>query len=207
MRERVLIFCFDISYCIILFSISLEHLCFASRSFDNTVKFYISKTQVSFLRRGFDTAETYDADEISQVFLQNFSNQIFSVKQPLCFDFHGVNLHIVVTTVEVANLHDLQGTRSVNPTSKLSRGILSSQTAVIFSKAPDSTIKLKGSTKNARPNALLAPNFNFEDLGIGGLDKEFSAIFRRAFASRCVQFSPSWVFPGGDTHIPSLPLS
>ena len=26
--------------------------------------------------------------------------------------------------------------------------------------------------------------FNFEKLGIGGLDKEFAAIFRRAFASR-----------------------
>lgn len=31
---------------------------------------------------------------------------------------------------------------------------------------------------------LFGPNFNFEAMGIGGLDKEFSDIFRRAFASR-----------------------
>jgi hypothetical protein len=31
---------------------------------------------------------------------------------------------------------------------------------------------------------LFGPNFNFEQMGIGGLDKEFSDIFRRAFASR-----------------------
>lgn len=36
----------------------------------------------------------------------------------------------------------------------------------------------------APPNAILAPNFRFEDMGIGGLDAEFAAIFRRAFASR-----------------------
>ena len=28
------------------------------------------------------------------------------------------------------------------------------------------------------------PDWNFEKMGIGGLDKEFSDIFRRAFASR-----------------------
>ncbi len=31
---------------------------------------------------------------------------------------------------------------------------------------------------------LLNPDFNFEKMGIGGLDKEFGSIFRRAFASR-----------------------
>jgi vesicle-fusing ATPase len=36
----------------------------------------------------------------------------------------------------------------------------------------------------APPNAILAPNFKFEDMGIGGLDAEFGNIFRRAFASR-----------------------
>ena len=33
-------------------------------------------------------------------------------------------------------------------------------------------------------NRIFDQNFTFEKLGIGGLDKEFSEIFRRAFASR-----------------------
>ena len=31
---------------------------------------------------------------------------------------------------------------------------------------------------------IFRPDWNFESMGIGGLDKEFSDIFRRAFASR-----------------------
>ena len=32
--------------------------------------------------------------------------------------------------------------------------------------------------------ALISPDWDFNQMGIGGLDKEFSDIFRRAFASR-----------------------
>ena len=49
------------------------------------------------------------------------------------------------------------------------------------------------------PNAILAPNFKFEDMGIGGLDSEFSAIFRRAFASRI--FPPGLVEKLGIQHV------
>jgi hypothetical protein len=49
------------------------------------------------------------------------------------------------------------------------------------------------------PNAILQPNFKFEDMGIGGLDSEFSAIFRRAFASRI--FPPALVEKLGIQHV------
>lgn len=32
--------------------------------------------------------------------------------------------------------------------------------------------------------SIINPNWDFGKMGIGGLDKEFNAIFRRAFASR-----------------------
>jgi vesicle-fusing ATPase len=48
-------------------------------------------------------------------------------------------------------------------------------------------------------NAILAPNFKFEDMGIGGLDTEVSAIFRRAFASRI--FPPGLVEKLGIQHV------
>ena len=52
-------------------------------------------------------------------------------------------------------------------------------------------LNLKASTKRVATNSLFQPDFKFEDMGIGGLDKEFSAIFRRAFASRV--FPPSLI--------------
>lgn len=57
----------------------------------------------------------------------------------------------------------------------------------------------------APPNAILAPNFKFEDMGIGGLDQEFSAIFRRAFASRV--FPPALVEKLGITHVKGTLMS
>ena len=54
------------------------------------------------------------------------------------------------------------------------------------------------------PNAILAPNFKFEDMGIGGLDQEFSAIFRRAFASRV--FPPALVEKLGISHVKGILL-
>lgn len=41
----------------------------------------------------------------------------------------------------------------------------------------------KAKTREAR-QSIINPDWNFERMGIGGLDKEFSDIFRRAFASR-----------------------
>lgn len=54
----------------------------------------------------------------------------------------------------------------------------------------------------APPNAILAPNFKFEDMGIGGLDTEFSEIFRRAFASRV--FPPGLVEKLGIAHVKGI---
>lgn len=41
----------------------------------------------------------------------------------------------------------------------------------------------KAKTRDSR-QSIISPDWNFEKMGIGGLDKEFSDIFRRAFASR-----------------------
>jgi vesicle-fusing ATPase len=51
----------------------------------------------------------------------------------------------------------------------------------------------------ALPNAILAPNFKFEDMGIGGLDTQFSGIFQHAFASRV--FPPGLVKKLGIQHV------
>ena len=79
-----------------------------------------------------------------------------------------------------------------------------SQTSVEFDKPEGSNVKMKGTAKGgARPN-LINANFNFEQMGIGGLDKEFSVIFRRAFASRL--FPPDMVAKLGLQHVKGILL-
>lgn len=60
------------------------------------------------------------------------------------------------------------------------------------------------SSDRAPSNAIIAPNFKFEDMGIGGLDSEFSTIFRRAFASRV--FPPALVEKLGIQHVKGILL-
>ena len=60
----------------------------------------------------------------------------------------------------------------------------------------------KAKTKEAR-QTIINPEWNFEKMGIGGLDKEFSDIFRRAFASRV--FPPDIVEQMGETLVAGYP--
>jgi vesicle-fusing ATPase len=53
-------------------------------------------------------------------------------------------------------------------------------------------------------NSIIKPNFNFEDLGIGGLDDEVNNICRRAFVSRI--FPPSIVEKMGISHVKGILL-
>jgi vesicle-fusing ATPase len=46
--------------------------------------------------------------------------------------------------------------------------------------------------------SIINPDFDFKTMGIGGLDTEFNAIFRRAFASRV--FPPEVVYQLGMKH-------
>ncbi|CEI91893.1 Putative Vesicle-fusing ATPase [Rhizopus microsporus] len=85
------------------------------------------------------------------------------------------------------------------------RGILTRDTRLEFAKAEGSFVNLKESKKKAmKAKALIKPDFKFEDLGIGGLDDEFNAIFRRAFASRI--FPPALVEKLGVQHVKGILL-
>ncbi|KAF8517368.1 AAA-domain-containing protein [Hysterangium stoloniferum] len=153
--------------------------------------------EVGFWKRGLEIAEHYSADEMMAVFVRAFTGQIFGMDQTLVFDFHGQNLRAVVKGLQTIEL----------PGSALSNGrmgVLMDKTDVTFIKAADSRIKIKNSAKKAASNAILAPNFKFEDMGIGGLDSEFGVIFRRAFASRV--FPPALVEKLGIQHVKGILL-
>ncbi|KAI8826177.1 P-loop containing nucleoside triphosphate hydrolase protein [Fimicolochytrium jonesii] len=175
--------------------------------------------QVGFLKRNFETAELFNVQEMEQIFRASFDGQIFAVGQTVNFDFHGTDLLCEVVGITPVDFEQIAGSgagqmgvastasgtqQGAGAAARLSRGIFLNQTIIHFVKASDSAIKLKGEKKSAAPNALLQPNFSFEDLGIGGLDHEFSQIFRRAFASRI--FPPSIVEKLGIQHVKGILL-
>ncbi|CAL1700365.1 unnamed protein product [Somion occarium] len=159
--------------------------------------------EVGFMRRGHEIAEQFSSDEMAKNFIRAFGAQIFSAGQILAFEFHGQNLKGTIKALSVVELTDAQH-RGGSPPESSKMGILMEGTDVNFLKAPDSAIKIKSSAKKAPSNAILAPNFKFEDMGIGGLDSEFATIFRRAFASRV--FPPALVDKLGIQHVKGILL-
>jgi len=163
--------------------------------------------EIDFLKRGTRVNKEIQAEEIAQHFLQSFSNQIFTKGQPLCIIFQNYYLSVIIREINNVDLKDLQldnKNRANKSGSNNVRGVLMNESQILVTKPNDSTLNLKGSQKNRPPMAIIQPDFKFEDLGIGGLDKEFSAIFRRAFASRI--FPPSIVEKLGIQHCKGILL-
>ncbi|EIN11001.1 AAA-domain-containing protein [Punctularia strigosozonata HHB-11173 SS5] len=158
--------------------------------------------EVGFLRRNQDIAEQFSADEIGKIFVRAFNNMIFGLQEVIVFEFHGLNLKATVKGLRPLDLSANQ--RRGGGGSPPDLGVLMEKTEVTIMKAPDSSIKLKASATKARTNAIIAPNFKFEDMGIGGLDAEFGQIFRRAFASRV--FPPGLVEKLGIQHVKGILL-
>jgi vesicle-fusing ATPase len=154
-------------------------------------------------RKAVDTP--YDQDELAQLFIKNFENQILAPDQRLIMDHRNIPLSVRIRTVQLADL-SMEKSSGDAPTlsDPQARGIVTRQMQMNFFKDARSDIKLKGSTRRPAANSIVQPNFKFEELGIGGLDDEFSAIFRRAFASRI--FPPGLVDKLGIQHVRGILL-
>jgi vesicle-fusing ATPase len=120
-------------------------------------------------------------------------------------DYRSFQMKVIIKSVECVDLtvFEKSDSRTSGPTSPGAvRGILTPETSIVFYKASDSNIMIKASAKRPPPNAIIQPDFKFEDMGIGGLDSEFGAIFRRAFASRI--FPPGLVEKLGIQHVKGI---
>ncbi|KAL1681711.1 P-loop containing nucleoside triphosphate hydrolase protein [Schizophyllum commune] len=160
--------------------------------------------EIGFLRRGHEIAEVFSADDMAKHFIRAFSGIIMSEGEIIVFEYHGQNLKGTIRGLSTLDLADEQKRGGGGRGGMHGIGIVMENTDITLVKAADSAIKIKSSAKKAPPNAILAPNFKFEDMGIGGLDTEFSEIFRRAFASRV--FPPGLVDKLGIQHVKGLLL-
>ena len=136
---------------------------------------------------------------------QNYSNQVFSPNQRLIMDYKSIPMLFVIKAISMADLSmEKGGAADEMMTIPNARAILVPSTQMSFFKDAKSGINLKASKRRPAANAILQPTFKFEDMGIGGLDKEFSAIFRRAFQSRI--FPPGLIQNMGIQHVKGILL-
>lgn len=121
-------------------------------------------------------------------------------------DHKSIPLILTVKTVQLMDLTaEKPGTSNAAVTTEpTARGILTRHTLINFFKDARTGINLKASNRRPAANSIIQPDFKFEDMGIGGLDSEFSTIFRRAFASRI--FPPGLIEKLGIQHVKGILL-
>jgi vesicle-fusing ATPase len=123
-----------------------------------------------------------------------------TVNQPIIFQFGGKPLtQVTVTALEAT---DISGLRHgvVGKPRPVSLGLIFANTVITFERAEGSPIMLTGKSKSKIiRQSIINPDWDFSKMGIGGLDTQFNAIFRRAFASRV--FPPEIMEQLGCKHV------
>ncbi|ELU11293.1 hypothetical protein CAPTEDRAFT_178991 [Capitella teleta] len=148
--------------------------------------------EADFLQKKNTTTEAYNTDEMGPEFLMQFPQQAFTVGQQLVFSFKDKKMLSLI-------VKELQGLLIECLINIANFGTLSGNTTVCFEKTDNSPLNLTGKAKGKHATqSIINPDWNFNKMGIGGLDTEFSAIFRRAFASRV--FPPEIVQQLGMKH-------
>jgi vesicle-fusing ATPase len=161
--------------------------------------------EVGFASQRRTTEEPYDQEALEAQLKLNFDRQLFAPGQQLLMYMGQIPLRFTVRQVEIMTMRNQNPVAKFDPSSDpASRGCLQQASRVTFIKDPRSPIKLKASSNRPATNAVVMPDFKFADMGIGGLDTEFTAIFRRAFASRI--FPPGLVEKIGIQHVRGMLL-
>uniref|UniRef100_A0A3B4U7N5 Vesicle-fusing ATPase n=1 Tax=Seriola dumerili TaxID=41447 RepID=A0A3B4U7N5_SERDU len=161
--------------------------------------------EIDFLQKKNVDSNPYDSDKMASEFIQHFNNQAFSIGQQLVFSFCDKLFGLVIKDIEAMDPSILKGEHASSKKQKIEIGLLLGNSQVIFEKSESSSMTLIGKAKTRESRqSIITPDWNFEKMGIGGLDKEFSDIFRRAFASRV--FPPDIVEQMGCKHVKGILL-
>ena len=145
-----------------------------------------------------------DASEMAQTFVSTFVNHVYKIGQVVNAKYRDgspecIEVKLLVKAMEYMDVGGGGGAAAGG-----AFGQVLKTTAVSLSKsAAATTVKLTGSS-SGKANKLIDKGFNFEELGIGGLDDQFKEIFRRAFASRMVP--PEILKRMGQNHVRGMLL-
>ncbi|XP_034271883.1 vesicle-fusing ATPase isoform X3 [Pantherophis guttatus] len=175
-------------------------------NFDKTKQCIGTMTiEIDFLQKKNVDSNPYDSDKMAAEFIQQFNNQAFTVGQQLVFSFNDKLFGLLVKDIEAMDPSILKGDSATSKKQKIEIGLVVGNSQVAFEKAESSSLTLIGKSKTRENRqSIINPDWNFEKMGIGGLDKEFSDIFRRAFASRV--FPPEIVEQMGCKHVKGILL-
>ncbi|XP_076823225.1 vesicle-fusing ATPase-like [Clavelina lepadiformis] len=158
--------------------------------------------QVDFLRSPASNSTTsFNTDAMSKFFSDQFHKFKLMLMESQQLLYVISNCHLVFTIQSIkahgSTVSKFQG-KHVAMSHK-------DKTKIIFEASNESPITLTGKARSMKANSnIINPDFDFQKLGIGGLDEEFKEIFRRAFASRVLP--PDIIERMGAKHVKGILL-
>lgn len=148
---------------------------------------------VSTVKR--DASAKVTDTELEASFRGVFADHVLSAGQLFPLDKSGTTLQVKVLQMDPPAVDG----RTTQP---MLHGSLDASTVFEVEAAEGANVTVV--SKTVRTRNLFQSDFNFEALGIGGLDTEFQSIFRRAFASRV--FPPHVAAELGIAHVRGMLL-
>ena len=140
-----------------------------------------------------------DCDKLTKVMKDLYGRQMFTVDQMMVVQVENLSLRLQVTGMEFI---EIDGQKQ-EPVIGRACGQLVKASTLLFKKKKDAALRIQGGASSGN-SRLFERGFNFQAMGIGGLDKEFADIFRRAFASRV--FPPEVLRKMGIKHVRGMLL-
>lgn len=170
------------------------------------VKSYIGEMHLAleFQTKGFKTKERYDTSKLSQAFLKNFNQQVFNSDQPFHFKYPELDeplFKVTVLNITGVSASAVSGGDGGGQGAPLREGVVTTHSRLTFTSE---AVALGGADAAGQNKTLFDKGWKFEDLGVGGLGKQFQEMFRRAFVSRI--FPPDVVEKLGITHTKGMML-
>ncbi len=154
--------------------------------------FVLSSISLEISLLGNAAEVSIDAADLARHVQETYYGHVFKSGQQFAAVYHegqpdAVPLKLTVLGFEYVDLGDSgAGAAAAAAAGGVRFGMVQKSTEVALSKNKNaSAVKLTGSS-TGKANKLFEKGFNFEEMGIGGLDAQFKEIFRRAFASRLV---------------------
>lgn len=157
--------------------------------------------EISWLSKSKAHSLTLDSDQLRDYYKRNYCKLPINVTQKYMFNFNNDDFFIQVIDLEAGKLDSKM---EITPEPQVPAALFNPNiTKLIFKKEPSTSIIIEDNSVS-QANNVFRPDFNFEDLGIGGLDKEFATLFRRAFNSRL--FPPKFIRERGIKHVKGILL-
>ena len=159
--------------------------------------------EMAFISQAKNKKLTLDGDKLRAAWKQEFSKVPFNKYQKYVFNYEGEQYTLQVADMECCTLDDKGEAVKID---KAVSGVFApSITHIMFKKAPGCLLVIEDDLDSGNAtNSFFQPDFNFEQLEIGGLDSEMQTLFRRAFNSRL--YPPKIIRERGIKHVKGILL-